>query len=90
MTYNIDLQNNNIGLQEILETINNLPEAGGSGGGIQLPNLPSPASASEIFKSKQAFDQEGNILVGTYSIDSELNTQEALLAELESLLHDKL
>lgn len=30
--YNTDLQTNNTSLEEILETINNLPEAGGSGG----------------------------------------------------------
>lgn len=33
MSYNSELQSNNTDLQAILETINNLPEAGGSGGG---------------------------------------------------------
>lgn len=33
-TYNTDLQTNNTSLEEILTTINNLPEAGGSGGFI--------------------------------------------------------
>lgn len=32
MTYNTDLQSNNVELQEILNTINTLPEAGGGGG----------------------------------------------------------
>ena len=32
MSYNTDLQNNNTSLQEILATINNLPEAGSGGG----------------------------------------------------------
>lgn len=31
MTYNTDLQSNNVELQEILNTINSLPEAGGGG-----------------------------------------------------------
>lgn len=33
MSYNTDLQNNNTSLQEILATVNSLPEAGGSSGG---------------------------------------------------------
>lgn len=32
MSYNTDLQNNNTSLQEILATVNSLPEAGGSSG----------------------------------------------------------
>lgn len=32
MTYNTDLQSNNVELQEILNTINSLPEAGSGGG----------------------------------------------------------
>lgn len=37
MSYNTDLQNNNTSLQEILATVNSLPEAGGSsGGGVEI------------------------------------------------------
>lgn len=32
MSYNTDLQTNNVNLQAILDTVNNLPEAGGGGG----------------------------------------------------------
>lgn len=51
MSYNTDLQNNNTSLQEILATINNLPEAGsggGSGGGVEwidITSLPTTYAA---------------------------------------------
>ncbi len=59
MSYNTDLQNNNTSLQEILATINNLPEAGGSGssgGGLEwidVMSLPTtyvtpPSSSSAL------------------------------------------
>ena len=57
--------------------------------GVELPELTSPAAASEIFEGKQAIDQEGNIQMGTFTIESELTDQENLLDELESVLEGK-
>lgn len=37
MSYNTDLQTNNVNLQAILDTVNNLPEAGG--GGVSGPSI---------------------------------------------------
>lgn len=82
----MSIKNNTSSLQEILETINSLPNAGG---GIELPELTNPAQASEIFLNKETIDEEGNIKVGIFTIDSELNTQNQLLTELENILNTK-
>ena len=81
----MSIQNNTTKLQEILETINNLPEAGG----VDLPTLVNEGSASELFLGKELIDDEGNIIEGTFTIDNELNTQEILLTQLRNALQDK-
>lgn len=85
MSYNTDLQSNNIDLQSILDTINALPEAG-SGGGIELPTLSSPAEASEVFLGKQTINQSGEVQTGTFTIESELTEQDNLIAQLQSVV----
>ena len=56
-----NLKSNTTNLQSILDTINNLPEAGG----INLPELTTPASTSDIMEGKEAIDADGNKLTGT-------------------------
>lgn len=82
--YNLQLQSNNTDLQAILNTINELPEAG-----IELPTLTNKGSASDLLSGKQLIDQGGNVITGTFSIDSELTTQDTLIAELQSVLDGK-
>lgn len=84
--YNQTLQSNNIDLQVILSAINELPEASG---GVDLPTLTNPAQSEEIFLNKETIDANGNIKVGTFTIDSELSTQNELLIELENILDTK-
>ena len=52
MSYNTDLQNNNTSLQEILATVNSLPEAGGSSGSglewIDVMSLPMESGAYQL------------------------------------------
>ena len=53
MSYNTDLQNNNTSLQEILATVNSLPEAGGSSGGglewIDVLSLPVNSTGTNSY-----------------------------------------
>lgn len=72
---------NTTSLQEILETVNNLPEAST---GVELPTLTTPASEAEVFEGYEYIDQEGAAKVGTFSIDTELETQDDLIAQLQS------
>ena len=83
----MSILNNTTGLQQILEAVNNLPDAGS--GGIELPKLSNPANADEIFLNKEAIDVYGNICIGTFTIDNEINTQEYLLYQLRTALNRK-
>lgn len=76
---------NTTSLQEILEVVNALPEAGG----VELPELSNPAAANEIFLGEEVIDGEGNKMTGTFTIDNELSTQETLLSELKTILQNK-
>lgn len=59
--YNSSLQTINIGLQEILDTIKDLPEANN---GVELPELTNEGTASDLLSGKQLIDGEGNIVEG--------------------------
>lgn len=56
------LKQNTEKIQNLLNTINSLPDAGS---GIELPELSTPASASDILASKEAIDSNGNKITGT-------------------------
>ena len=59
--YNSTLQSNNTDLQAILNTINELPNAGG----VELPTLTNEGSASDLLSGKELIDGDGEILTGT-------------------------
>jgi hypothetical protein len=84
--YNLDLQNKITRVGTLIEKVNNLPEYTE---GVELPELSNPASTSEIFEGKEAIDSEGNKVTGTFTIDSELTSQNDLLAQLEAALENK-
>lgn len=54
------LKQNTTTIQELLNTINSLPEAG-----TDLPELTNEGSASDLLSGKQLIDQDGNIVTGT-------------------------
>ena len=83
----MSIKNNTTSLQEILNIINSLPEA--DEGGIDLPNLANPASVDEIFLNKEVIDANGDIQTGTFTIDSELNAQDNLIAQIQTALQNK-
>lgn len=56
----MSIKDNTISLQNLLSIANALPEAGG----VELPELSNPATASELLLNKKLIDQEGNIVTG--------------------------
>lgn len=64
-----NLLTNTISLQEILESINTLPDAGG----VELPELTNEGTASDLLAGKQLIDQEGNIVEGTIATKTSSN-----------------
>ena len=65
----VNLLTNTISLQEILESINTLPDAGG----VELPKLTNEGPASDLLAGKQLIDQEGNIVEGTIANNTSSN-----------------
>ena len=74
MSYNTELQSNNADLQEILDAVNALPEAGG---GVELPELTNPGTAEDLEDGKELIDAEGNIVTGTVRVAHGGITQDA-------------
>jgi hypothetical protein len=60
--YNSTLQSNNTDLQDILNTINALPNANS---GIELPALTNEGTTSDLLANKQLIDSNGNIVTGS-------------------------
>ena len=81
------IRNNTEKINELINAINNLPEANN---GVELPELTSPASTGEVFSGKEYIDKDGNKKTGTYSIDSELSEQDNLIAQIKTALADKM
>lgn len=78
--YNSTLQSNNTDLQAILNTINELPEVGN----IKLPELTNEGSASDLLSGKELIDDEGNVITGIFSLDTELSAQDDLIAQIQA------
>ena len=83
--YNTTLQSNNIDLQAILDSLNALPEAGG----VELPELTNEGSTEDLMLNKELIDADGNKVTGTFTIDTELSTQDSLIAQIQTALQDK-
>ena len=62
------LKQNTTKIQELLNTINNLPDAGG----VELPELSNEGSAADLLSGKQLINGEGNIVTGTIETRTEL------------------
>lgn len=86
------IQNNNTSLEEILATINALPEEGS--GGVDLPELSNPGVADDLVVGKQLIDGDGGVVTGTNpyektSTDAEVNEQADLLQQITTVLAEK-
>ena len=64
----MSIKNNTTSLQNILEAVNNLPEAG-----IDLPQLSNEGTASHLLSGKELIDQEGNIVTGSMPNNGAIN-----------------
>ena len=81
---NNELEGNNVDLQTILDTINNLPEAGSGG----TDTSDATAVAEDIMSGKTAYVANGKI-TGSFTIDDEISAQDNLIAQLSAILDDK-
>lgn len=77
---NTALSSNNLDLQSLIDQANALPDAGG----VELPELTNEGTAADLISGKQLIDGEGNKVTGTFSIDSELNAQDSLIAQIQA------
>jgi hypothetical protein len=62
------LQNNIVNLQNILDSVNNLPDM--VAGDMQLPTLTNAGAASDLMSGKQLIDASGNIVTGTHECET--------------------
>lgn len=53
-------------------------------GGVELPTLTNEGSASDLLSGKQLIDGDGNKITGSFTIDSELATQDNLISQIQA------
>ena len=82
---NSPLKQNITSLQNLLEQVNALPEAGG----VELPELQNEGFASDLMLNKELIDGDGNVITGTFTIENELTTQDDLISQIQIALQNK-
>ena len=83
----MSISNNTNLLNNLLDAVNALPDAGS--GGVELPTLSNPALEEEIFLDKQVIDETGSVKTGTFTIEEEIAEQNDLISELKTILSNK-
>lgn len=53
------------------------------------PALTNEGSAIDLMEGKELIDADGNIVTGTFTIDSELSTQDDLISQIQTALQNK-
>ena len=86
MSYNSNLQNKNLKLQNILNRINNLPTAGSTGGGTDTSD--ATATPELVYQGETFYSANGKE-TGTMSLDTEIASQNELLTQIEAALATK-
>lgn len=76
----MSIKQNITSLQNLLEQVNALPEAGG----VELPELQNEGSASDLMLNKELIDGNGNVITGTFTIDNELTEQDDLITQIQA------
>jgi hypothetical protein len=64
------IEQNTLDLQAILNAVNSLPEGSG---GVDLPELTNPGTASDMLSGKQLIDASGNVITGTIATKTSSN-----------------
>lgn len=59
------------------------------GGVAALPELTNEGTAADLMANKELIDGEGNKVTGTFTIDSELTTQDSLISQIQTALEGK-
>ena len=89
MTANISVANTEVSSQYALLEQAIAALEGKAAGGIELPELTSPAANYEVFSGKEYIDRYGNKTTGSFSIDNELSQQDNLIAQIQSALEGR-
>ena len=76
----MSIKQNITSLQNLLEQVNSLPEAGG----VELPPLVNEGSAADLMFGKELIDTSGSKVTGTFSLDTELNAQNSLISQIQT------
>ncbi len=58
-------------------------------GGIKLPELTNPGTSADLMAGKELLDGEGKIVTGSFSLEPELSTQDALIEQIKTVLQTK-
>lgn len=59
------------------------------GSGIELPELTNPGTEEELFSGKELIGENGEKVVGTFTLDNEMSEQESLIAQIQTALVGK-
>jgi hypothetical protein len=74
---------NEVNTQEnLMSQIKTVLSGKAAGGGTALPTLTNEGTADELLSGKQLINSTGKIVNGTFTIESELDTQEDLIAQI--------
>ena len=58
-------------------------------GGVELPDLSSPGAAADLMAGKQLINEAGNVVDGTFTLESEMDTQVSLIERIKAALKGK-
>ena len=60
-----------------------------TGSGVELPELTTPGTASDLMAGTQLLDGSGNVVDGTFSVTAEITEQAALIEQIKAALQGK-
>lgn len=61
-----------------------IDDIGSIAGGVELPQLTNEGSAGDLLSGKELIDGDGNVVTGSFTLESEITTQDNLIAQIQS------